>query len=38
MARSLPGLASVGAPALVAVVGDASRFPSARHFKSFTGL
>jgi transposase len=38
LARSLPGLASVGAPALVAVVGDASRFPSARHFKSFTGL
>ena len=38
LARSLPGLAAVGAPALVAVVGDAARFPSARHFTSFTGL
>ncbi|MFC5951517.1 transposase [Pseudonocardia lutea] len=38
LARSLPGLATIGAPALVAVVGDATRFPTARHFKSFTGL
>jgi transposase len=38
LARSLPGLAVVGAPALVAVVGDAARFPSARHLRSFTGL
>jgi transposase len=38
LARSLPGLATVGGPALVAVTGRASRFPTARHFKSFTGL
>jgi transposase len=38
LARSLPGLAAVGGPALVAVMGRAGRFPTARHFKSFTGL
>jgi transposase len=38
LARSLPGLSTVGAPALVAAVGDPHRFPSARHFRSFTGL
>jgi transposase len=38
LARSLPGLGAIGAPALVAAVGDPHRFPSARHFRSFTGL
>lgn len=38
LARSLPGLAAVGGPALAAIMGRADRFPSARHFKSFTGL
>ncbi|MCE3556549.1 IS110 family transposase [Pseudonocardia sp. RS11V-5] len=38
LARSLPGLARVGAPALVAIVGDPARFPTARRFRSFTGL
>ena len=38
LARSLPGLARIGAPALVAIVGDAARFPTARQFRSFTGL
>ncbi len=38
LARSLPGLSTVGAPAVVAAVGDPHRFPSARHFRSFTGL
>lgn len=38
LARSLPGLAAVGGPALTAIMGRAGRFPTARHFKSFTGL
>lgn len=38
LARSLPGFADVSAPALVAVMGDANRFPSGQHFKSFCGL
>lgn len=38
LARSLPGLATIGAPALVAVLGDPHRFPTARHVRSFTGL
>jgi transposase len=38
LARSLPGLAEVGGPALVATMGPASRFPTAAKFRSFTGL
>jgi transposase len=38
LARSLPGLATVGGPALVATMGQAGRFPTAAKFRSFTGL
>jgi transposase len=38
LARSLPGLAEVGGPALVATMGPASRFATAGKFRSFTGL
>lgn len=38
LARSLPGLARVGGPAVTAVIGRASRFPDAAHFKSYLGL
>jgi len=38
LARSLPGLATVGGPVLVAVMGRPGRFPTAAAFKSFTGL
>jgi transposase len=36
--RSVPGIGLLTATALVAVVGDASRFPSGRHLASFIGL
>jgi hypothetical protein len=38
LARSLPGLAQIGGPALVATMGPARRFPTASKFRSFTGL
>jgi transposase len=38
LARSLPGLAEIGAPVLVAVMGRPQRFARAEQFKSFTGL
>ena len=38
LARSLPGLAEVGGPALVACMGDPHRFRQAKQFRSFTGL
>jgi transposase len=38
LARSLPGLAEIGAPALVATMGPASRFATAAKFRCFTGL
>ncbi len=38
LARSLPGLAEVGGPALVAVMGDPTRFAKGKQFRSFTGL
>lgn len=38
LARSLPGLAEVGGPALVACMGDPGRFRRGRQFRSFTGL
>ena len=38
LARSLPGLAEIGAPAVVAVMGDPARFPTGKAFRAFTGL
>jgi transposase len=38
LARTLPGLGEVGGPALAAVIGEASRFPTGAHFKSYLGL
>jgi len=38
LARSLPGLAEVGGPALVAAMGDPARFARGKQFRSFTGL
>jgi len=38
LARRLPGLATIGGPALVATMGKASRFATAGKFRSFTGL
>ncbi len=38
LARSLPGVAQVGGPALVAAIGDPTRFRRGKQFRSFTGL
>jgi transposase len=38
LARSVPGLATIGGPALVATMGRASRFATAAKFRAFTGL
>jgi transposase len=38
LARSLPGVAEIGGPALVAAIGDPARFPRGKQFRSFTGL
>jgi transposase len=38
LARTLPGLGDVGGPALAAVIGEAARFPTGAHFKSYLGL
>lgn len=38
LARSLPGVADIGAPALVATMGDPARFKRGKQFRSFTGL
>jgi hypothetical protein len=38
LARSLPGLREVGAPALVATMGEAGRFSTGKRFRSYTGL
>jgi transposase len=38
LARSLPGLAEIGGPALVACMGEAGRFRRGKQFRSFTGL
>jgi transposase len=38
LARSLPGLATIGGPALVATMGPPSRFARAGKFRAFTGL
>jgi transposase len=38
LARSLPGLADVGGPALVATMDDPARFAKGKQFRSFSGL
>jgi transposase len=38
LARSLPGLALIGAPALVAAMGNPARFAKGKQFRAFTGL
>lgn len=38
LARTLPGLADVGGPALTACMGDPARFATGKRFRSFTGL
>jgi hypothetical protein len=38
LARSLPGVAVVAGPALVAALGDPHRFARGKQFRSFTGL
>ena len=38
LARSLPGIAEVGGPALAACMGDPARFATGKKFRSFTGL
>ena len=38
LARSLPGLADIGGPALAATMGDPSRFRTGKQCRSFTGL
>ena len=38
LARSLPGVAEIGAPALAAAIGDPTRFPNGKAFRSYTGL
>jgi transposase len=38
LARSLPGIAEIGGPLLVAVMGDPNRFRNAAAFKSYLGL
>lgn len=38
LARSLPGLAEVGGPAVVAAMGEPDRFARGKQFRAFTGL
>jgi transposase len=38
LARSLPGVADIGGPALIAAMGDPARFAKAKQFRSYTGL
>ena len=38
LARSLPGVADVSGPALIAAMGDPARFTRGKQFRSFTGL
>jgi transposase len=38
LARSLPGIAEISGPALVAAIGDPARFPTGKQFRAFTGL
>ncbi len=38
LARTLPGLAAIGGPALTATMGDPTRFRRGKQFRSFAGL
>jgi transposase len=38
LARSLPGIADIGGPALAAKMGNPARFRHAKQFRAFTGL
>ena len=38
LARSLPGIAEISAPVLVAIMGRPGRFRDATRFKSYAGL
>lgn len=38
LARSLPGVAEISGPALVAAIGDPTRFGNGKAFRSYTGL
>lgn len=38
LARSLPGVAEISSPALVAAIGDPTRFRNGKAFRSYTGL
>ena len=38
LARTVPGLAEIGGPALTACMGDPARFSRASQFRSYTGL
>jgi transposase len=38
LARSLPGVADIAGPALVAAIGDPTRFATGKQFRAFTGL
>lgn len=38
LARSLPGVAAISGPALVAATGDPTRFATGKKFRSYTGL
>ncbi len=38
LARTLPGVATIGGPAIVAAMGNPDRFARAKQFRSFTGL
>jgi transposase len=38
IARTLPGLAEVGGPAMTAIMGKPGRFPGGHRFKSYLGL
>lgn len=38
LARSLPGVADIGGPALTAILGDPNRFPTGKTFRRYTGL
>src|SRR6266540_915909 len=38
LARSLPGVAEISGPALAAAIGDPTRFPNGKTFRSYTGL
>lgn len=38
LARSLPGVAEISGPALVAAIGDPARFSTGKQFRAYTGL